>query len=61
MSMNWTEDLIEREVEKRFDALDARLMAGGLSQAEYDDLSRQIDEWSDRTYRAHVCKREGAL
>jgi hypothetical protein len=50
--MQWTEDLIEREVEKRFDALDARLMAGELSQAEYDDLSRQIDEWADRTYRA---------
>lgn len=45
-----TEDQIEREVERQFDRLDARLMAGKLSQVEYDRKSRAIDEWASSQY-----------
>ena len=46
-----TEEQIERAVERKFDALDARLMAGSLSQEEYDKASAGITAWADREYR----------
>jgi hypothetical protein len=45
-----TEEQIERAVERKFDALDARLMAGS-SQEEYDKASARIAAWADREYR----------
>lgn len=47
-----SEEQIERMVERRFDALDARLMKGELSQVEYDRLSREISVSADACYRA---------
>jgi hypothetical protein len=41
-----TEDQVERAVERMFDALDARLMAGKLSQAEYDAEGMKIARWA---------------
>lgn len=40
-----TEDQVERMAERRMDGLDARLMSGALSQAEYDSLVRDLDCW----------------
>lgn len=42
-----TEEQIERQVERKFNALDAALMAGRISQAEYDDAARAIDVWAE--------------
>jgi hypothetical protein len=47
-----TEDQIEREVERRMDALDRRLMRGALTQAAYDEAIRALDAWSRAQGRA---------
>lgn len=47
----YTEDQIERIVELRMDGLDARLMNGTLSQAEYDDKTRRLSRWADQLPR----------
>jgi hypothetical protein len=47
-----TEDQIERKVERRFDALDARLMGGGMTQAEYDAAALAIRELAEVEYRS---------
>ncbi len=46
-----TEEQIEHAVERKFDGLDARLMAGTLTQEEYDKESAKISAWADRKYR----------
>jgi hypothetical protein len=46
-----TEDQIERRVERAMDALDARLMAGSLTQAEYDHEVMILDKWASQQYR----------
>jgi hypothetical protein len=47
-----TEDQIERRVERVMDALDARLMSGKLSQADYDWEVVSLDKWASQQYRA---------
>lgn len=46
-----TEEQIERRVESRMDSLDARLMSGRLSQAEYDAETRKLSRWADEQYK----------
>lgn len=46
-----TEDQIERAAERKFNALDARLMRGDLRQDEYDAESLRISEWCEKQYR----------
>jgi hypothetical protein len=41
-----TEEQIERRVERAMDRLDARLMSGRLSQAEYDREVVALDKWA---------------
>ena len=41
-----TEDQIEREVERRMDALDARLMRGAISQHDYDREVHLLNRWA---------------
>jgi hypothetical protein len=41
-----TEDQIERRVERAMDRLDAKLMSGRLSQAEYDHEVVILDKWA---------------
>jgi hypothetical protein len=43
-----TEDQIERRVERAMDRLDARLMDGRLSQAEYDREVIILDKWASQ-------------
>ena len=49
--MLMTEEQIERAVEARFNALDRGLMAGRLTQAEYDHEADMVTEWADKEYR----------
>lgn len=43
-----TEEQIERSVERKMDALDARLMAGKLTQSEYDAEVSGLHDWATR-------------
>lgn len=45
-----SEEQIERRVERRVDALDARFMAGLLSQSEYDAEMARIHKWASEAY-----------
>ena len=47
-----TEAQIENTVERRTDRLDAALMDGRLSQAEYDAEMRALSAWADAQYAA---------
>jgi len=47
-----TEQQIERTVERRLDTLDARLMAGEITQDEYERESQAIGLWADLHYQA---------
>lgn len=47
-----TEDQIERRVERMFDALDARLMRGDLTQAAYDAEAAKVSAWAESEYRS---------
>lgn len=49
--MLMTEEQIEREVEWSFNRLDRQLMAGKLTQAEYDHEANVISQWADREYQ----------
>lgn len=42
-----TEDRVERVIEGLFNRADAMLMAGTVTQAEYDAWSRALDKWSE--------------
>lgn len=46
-----TEDAIERMVQYRFDRLDARFLAGKMTETEYRETVRAIDRWSKIEYR----------
>jgi hypothetical protein len=46
-----TEDQIERKVETLFNRLDACLMAGKVTQEQYDRDAKVISEWAARQYR----------
>ena len=48
-----TEDQIERHVERHMNSLDAQLMNGSLTQAEYDQAVRALDRWAQAQYNAH--------
>jgi hypothetical protein len=45
-----TEEKIEREVERRFNILDAALMRGDIDIAEYDAAADAIDDWAGQQY-----------
>lgn len=45
-----TESQIENRVEHLFDALDRQLMAGRMTQAEYDREAGLITTWADQMY-----------
>jgi len=47
-----TEEKIEREVERRFNRLDAALMRGDIDTAEYDEQADAIDDWAGQQYFA---------
>ena len=47
-----SDEQFERMIEKRVDSADALLMAGKVSQEDYDARMRQINTWSDDTYKA---------
>jgi hypothetical protein len=51
-SKQMTEDQIERRIERVMDALDARLMDGRLSQADYDWEVKNLETWASQQYRA---------
>jgi uncharacterized membrane protein len=46
-----TKDHIERIAERLIDMLDARFMAGKITQAQYDAEMRQISQWADSESR----------
>lgn len=46
-----TEDAIERMVEQRFNRLDARFLAGKMTEIEYRESVAAIDRWSQIEYR----------
>jgi hypothetical protein len=46
-----TEYQIELTVEKRIDALDARYMAGELTERAYKTAIAAVDEWANAQYR----------
>lgn len=52
-----TEDQIESMAERAMDALDARLIGGRLTQAEYDARVKALNEWAE----AEHAKRRASL
>jgi hypothetical protein len=46
-----TEDQIERQVERAMDRLDAQLLSGKLTQAEYDREVSTLDKWAQQQAR----------
>jgi hypothetical protein len=53
-----TEEQIERAVERATDRLDARLMNGTLTQAEYDAAIKELSDWADKAYSFRSYGRE---
>lgn len=47
-----TEDQIERRIEARVDLLDSLLMSGRLTQAEYDEEIKRLNDWAEEQYQA---------
>lgn len=43
--------LIEVQVEKKTDAIDARFMAGKMTPEEYAAAMRELSAWADRQYQ----------
>ena len=50
MKDEMTEEQIERKVERLFNVLDAGLLAGKMTQEEYDYEAQQITAWADEMY-----------
>jgi len=46
-----TEDQIERIVEREMDKLDQQLTKGMLTNEEYEDEVRELDNWARDEYR----------
>lgn len=49
------EDQIERRAERIMDSYDRALMRGDISQADYDQMVRDLDTWVDE----HVSNLQG--
>jgi hypothetical protein len=47
LNILFSEEQIERKVERAIDRLDAALMSGKLTQAEYDVRVKSVNEWAD--------------
>lgn len=47
-----TEDQIERRAERMMNALDRAYLASGMTEAEYREEIRKIDNWARDEYRA---------
>jgi len=47
-----TEEQIERHAELRMDALDRAYLNGGMTEADYSEGIRAIDNWCRGEYRA---------
>lgn len=52
-----TEDQIERVVERRIDAIDKRYLAGELTEEDYREKIREVDEWAKRQSAAAPFRR----
>lgn len=50
LAMPYTEDHIERVVERLVDRADAAFMAGKATQEQYDAWHKALNAWSDRQY-----------
>jgi hypothetical protein len=49
-SRTWTEESIERWVERRMDQLDWQLMNNRLTQTEYDHWVKDLDAFAEKAY-----------
>jgi hypothetical protein len=49
--MFMTAEQIELKAERMMDAADRRYMAGQLTEAEYQDLVDQLNDWLEHEYR----------
>jgi hypothetical protein len=45
-----TEEQIERTAERRMNMLDRNLLVGNITQAQYDQLVQDLDDWSKEEY-----------
>lgn len=46
-----TEDKIERIADRQMDALDRELLSGTITQEEYDDAVKDLNEWVKEEFR----------
>lgn len=46
-AIQMSEELLELVVERMTDLLDARLMAGKLTQTDYDQTMRDLNHWAN--------------
>jgi hypothetical protein len=53
-----TEEQIERAVERATDRLDAGLINGTLTQADYDTAVKRLSNWADMAYSFRRLGRE---
>jgi hypothetical protein len=51
MTNRLTEEQIERRVERLTDRWDSQLMAGHISQKQYDEEMRHVAKWAEQEYR----------
>jgi len=47
-----TEEMIERAVESKVNSLDRKFMKSNMTQEDYDEKMRKINEWADAQYNA---------
>jgi len=47
-----TEEMIERAVESKVNTLDRKFMKSNMTQEDYDQKMREINEWADAQYNA---------
>lgn len=45
-----SEDQIEQMVESKINILDRQLLAGKLTQSQYDQEIEKVDKWAERQY-----------
>jgi hypothetical protein len=51
-----TEAEIERVAERRMNMLDRNLLVGNINQAQYDQLVKDLDEWTKLEYEKGKCQ-----
>jgi hypothetical protein len=51
MTNRLTEEQVERKVERLTDRWDAQLMAGHISQRQYDEEMSRVAKWADQQYQ----------